>query len=173
MHNHYPSVESSHMSYYHIARITQISNLEIECERYIGSKIAEIAADISGPCRFIGDFGWKSLYRFGCTKSLRLGAVNAIIGAISGLYRGYLEHWSSCGPRGSDADHYRYLSLFHLSEPAGEKQESRVVKASPMPLAWLDAYGQRKIWTINVDLQDWCGDRAVEWQLVSLRILAP
>ena len=40
---------------------------------------------------------------------------------------------SSCGPRGSDADHYRYLSLFHLSEPAGEKQESRVVKASPMP----------------------------------------
>jgi len=37
-------------------------------KRYIGSKIAEIAADISGPCLFIGDFGWKTLYRFGCAK---------------------------------------------------------------------------------------------------------
>ena len=77
------------MSHCHITRITQIPNLEIRCKRYIGSKIAEIAADMSGPCLFIGDFGRKTLYRFGCAKSLRLGAVNA----ISGLYRGYLEHW--------------------------------------------------------------------------------
>jgi len=55
-------------------------------KRYIGSKIAEIAADISGPCLFIGDLGWKTLYRFGCVKSLRLGAVNA----ISPQYRGYI-----------------------------------------------------------------------------------
>jgi len=53
---------------------------------YIGSKIAEIAADISGPCLFIGNFDRKTLYQFGCVKSLRLGAVNA----ISAQYRGYI-----------------------------------------------------------------------------------
>jgi len=28
-------------------------------KHYIGSKIAEIASDILGPCLFIGDFGLK------------------------------------------------------------------------------------------------------------------
>jgi len=44
----------------------------LSVKRYIGFKIAEIAADISGPCLFIGDFRWKMLHRFGCVKSLRL-----------------------------------------------------------------------------------------------------
>jgi len=41
-------------------------------------------------------FWVKTLYRFGCAKSLRLCAVNA----ISELYRGYLEHWISLRPTG-------------------------------------------------------------------------
>jgi len=41
-------------------------------KRYIGSKIVEIVADILGQFLFVGDFGWKTLYRFGCAKSLRL-----------------------------------------------------------------------------------------------------
>ena len=41
-------------------------------------------------------------------------------------------------------------SLFRSSEPVGEKQESESMKASSMLLAWLDTYGQSKIWTINL-----------------------
>ena len=55
---------------------------------------------------------------------------------------------------------YIYRSLQDRSERA------QWVKASLMPLVWLNAGGQRKIWTINADLQICGGDRVAGWQLV-------
>ena len=74
------------MSHSHIAWITQMSNLEIECKtqnrwncaRYIGSK------------PIYRRFWVKMLHRFGYAKSLRLGVVNAIFALYSeyiGIFR--------------------------------------------------------------------------------------
>ena len=77
-----------------------------------------------------------------------------------------LGHVAGIILRRSDFDHYRCPLLFHLSELAGRSGRVESVNAPSMPLTWIDAGGQRKIWTIYANLQDWCGDRTTGWQLV-------
>jgi len=108
---------------------------------------------------------------FGMTKSIRDTGMEALPGrkAPSGVsleWRRLLSPWTcSIILRWSDfttTDAPRSPAYQSLLERSGIAES---VKTSSMPLAWPDACKQRKIWTINADLRDWCGGRAAGWQM--------
>jgi len=74
------------MPHCHIARITQMPNLKVECKNAIsGPKSLKLRLIYRVQADFIGDFGWKMLYRFGCAKSLVARCRKHNIGVISGI----------------------------------------------------------------------------------------
>jgi len=80
------------MSHCHINRITQMPNLEIWCKTLYRVQNRRNCGRYIGPMPIYWRFGMKNAISVWMCQIIAARCRKRNIGAISGLYRGYLEH---------------------------------------------------------------------------------
>jgi len=82
------------MSHCHITRITQIPNLEIGCKTLYRVQNRRYCGRYIGSMSIYWRFWMKNAISVWMCQIIAVRCRKRNISAISGLYRGYLEHWT-------------------------------------------------------------------------------